>query len=104
MSDYPSSAPFPRTDLALELAQPYLKSGKLPRGLRVHTRQHGAVEEDIFDFSPFHVGSASCPVSLSLREVGHWTTTFSSPSRSLRSASREGCIIQYPLDCFRISW
>ena len=67
-------------------------------------RQHGAVEEDIFDFSPFHVGSASCPVSLSLREVGHWTTTFSSPSRSLRSASREGCIIQYPLDCFRISW
>ena len=44
MSDYPSSAPFPRTDLALELAQPYLKSGKLPRGLRVHTRQHGAVE------------------------------------------------------------
>ena len=39
-----SSAPFPRTDLALELAQPYLKSGKLPRGLRVHTRQHGAVE------------------------------------------------------------
>ena len=47
---------------------------------------------------------ASCPVSLSLREVGHWTTTFSSPSRSLRSASREGCIIQYPLDCFRISW
>ena len=44
MSDYQSSAPFPRTDLALELAQPYLKSGKLPRGLRVHTRQHGAVE------------------------------------------------------------
>ena len=43
MSDYPSSAPFPRTDLALELAQPYLKSGKLPRGLRVHTRQHDAV-------------------------------------------------------------
>ena len=35
MSDYPSSAPFPRTDLALELAQPYLKSGKLPRGLRI---------------------------------------------------------------------
>ena len=44
MSDYQFIAPFPRTDLALELAQPYLKSGKLPRGLRVHTRQHGAVE------------------------------------------------------------
>ena len=44
MSDYQSIAPFPRTDLALELAQPLLQSGKLPRGLRVHTRQHGAVE------------------------------------------------------------
>lgn len=33
-----------RTDLAIELAQPLLEEEKLPEGLKVHTRTHGAVE------------------------------------------------------------
>ena len=84
---------FPRTDLALELAAPFVRENKLPQGLRVQTWRRGAVE-----ITCVHIESPDASQRLQ-KPFGRYITIQTPPlSNSLMDPQEE---IDAAADCIR---